>query len=407
MGFDESRMNLLEQFLDYVAPLKGSTKYKTWAFLTVCSALLERRVWLDRGRLGIMFPNIYTLLVGRPAMGKSFAAERAVELTFSTVWPLNSPPLHHGPTKITQAALYKEIKSAERPMQLAAGNTVLQSPVFLYASELAINMTDFGGGTLTNELIDFYDSKSLTAKMVKRTIKDDNIELSNPSITLLGCTTESFLQTAAQDKLITSGLASRIVFVVEIDRPAKQRELVLTDPNARRLIQIGMVRMYSMKGPMSFSADAQALYNKLADEADTQCCSQVGDFLQNYYGRKPDHISKLAIIKAAMDGRMTIGPEDLAFGASLLADIEPDMMKAFGMRSIAKDENAVAQVLPLIPYSPNWTTRTALLAQLQAGGSFMPFNGEYKAIIEGLKESGVVREQINTDGTGAIYQRIR
>lgn len=398
-------MNLLDQFAEYTRPMLGSEIYKRWAFLTVCAALLERRVWLDRGRLGILFPNMYTLLVGPPATGKSWAAEQSTKLLDDIVYPLNGKPLFVGSTKVTQAALYQELKQAERGIKLANGSTALQAPVFIYASELAVNMTDFGGGTLTNELIDFYDSKAQNAKMVKHTVSGGPLELCNPSITLIGCTAESFLQAAARDKLITSGLASRIVFVVEPNRVVKQRDEILPDYAMRKAIQIGFLRLYTMQGPMYLDPEAKATYNKLANAADEQCFTTHGDFIQNYYGRKPDHICKLAMVRAALDGRYQISPNDLLFGAQTLEEIEPNMSKAFGIRNIAKDEGAIAIVLPLIPFKPGAITRAELFQKLIGGGNFMAFNGDWKALIEGLIFAGVVEKQ--NLGNDDIYMRLK
>lgn len=394
-------MDLISHYLDYMAPMRGSTNFHRWAILSVISALLERRVWLDRGRLGIIFPNTYTLFVGGPACGKSWAAEQATRFIQHVKIPGRKSP-YCGATKITQAALYKDLQDSERAYSIAGFGALKQSPLFIYASELAVNMSDFGGGTLTNELIDFYDSKSLSFTMVKRTIKDSLITLTNPSITFLGCTTEEYLQSASQDKLITSGLSSRIVYVVEPERVKKQRRNVDQDQTLFDAIVSKLTDIFKLQGPMRFAPDAFELYITLAEAADEKCFNSINAFEQNYFGRKPDHLTKVAMLFAATRGKLIVTVNDLEQARVWIEELEPNMDKALGMRNIEKSDEVGALLLKHI--SKSGTSKKDLLCALRSGGKFMPLNGVFDANIKGLKEMGQVRE--DTIGNETLYTRL-
>lgn len=396
-------MNILDLYRAYVTPLKGSDAYHTWSILSVISATLERRCWLDRGRLGILFPNTYTILVGPPAAGKSTAAGIAVDL-LSQLQRMLRLPIKIGPTKITQAALYVELHDAERALMLPGRSTTKISPLFIYASELAVNMVDFGGGSLTNELIDFYDSKGHDIEMLKRTISGGAIRLQNPSITMLGCTTDSFLQMAAQAKLVNSGLASRIIFVVETGRVPKQRELIELDDMAYRSLITQLGEIYAMKGPIKLDGEANDLFVQLANKADDDCYEAKGDLYQNYYGRKPDHILKVAMALAAANKRYQIKAADIDQARYLLEAIEPSIGAAFGLRSIEKDIDLAQQLLSVIPLAPLWISKRDFHRKLHLEGKFIPTNGILEATMKTMRDSGKIK--INHNGTSELYTQI-
>jgi hypothetical protein len=388
-------MDLLELYSEYVRPLKGSARYHRWSFLTCVAGLLERRVWFDKGRFGVMFPNMYTILVGPPAAGKSTAAQMMVDFFGAVTSPGKKGP-HLGPTKITQAALYKELKDAERITHVAG--QVKHSPMFIFASELAINMMDFGGGTLTNELIDFYDSKGLSASVAKRTIGDGMLTLFNPSITLLGCTTASFLQQAARDKLITSGLASRIVFVVEPNRVEKQRNEVKLDKLAFKSIIAELNRVYALRGPVTITPEAGSMLWGAAETADDACWAAIGDLNQNYYGRKTDHIVKISMVLAASRGTLKVELKDVLDAINMLEELEPDMVKAFGTRAIDNDEDLSYQITSHIPLEPNWISRAELLTTLMRNGKFLPMSQSFDSTMSTLITTGtVIAQEIGND----------
>lgn len=396
---------LLQKYLSYIAPLKGSPRYHTFAFLSIISSLLERKCWLDRGRIGIIFPNTYTLLIGPPATGKSTSADLAIDF-LAKVRPLaevaSSP--HFGPSKITQAALYKELSEASRKYTVLGAGDINMSPLFLYASELSRSMDDFGGGLLTSELIDFYDSKGHNALIRKRTIKDATISFKNPSITLLGCTTQDYLSRASIGNIITSGLASRMMLVVEPDRVEKEREMVALDSVAQKEILSALNIIYSLKGAFVLNSAAYKLLLEESKRCDDASYDAHGALMQNYLGRKPDHITKVAMALAACDNTLTIQPSHISEASRLLNEIEPQISLAFGTRDIIKEEDAVSQIIVYIPFAPKAITRSDLLKKLKLSGKFVPLNGGWEALLRGLEFSKSITREIS--GSEEIYSRL-
>lgn len=395
-------MNLLELHMAYVEPFRGSARYNRWSILTAAAAALERRVWFARGRFGVLFPNMYTILVGDPATGKTTSAQFAVEPLYA-LRDKEKKPFKIGSTKITQAALYNELKEAERSLVIPPVGQLVQSSLFVYAAELAINMADFGGGILTNELIDFYDSKGLWSQQQKHTVGKGLTILHNPGVTLLGCTTPEYLASIASTNIINSGLSSRIVFVVETGEVLMNFDEIEPDPVACRAIQTEIARLYSMRGPMSWdSPETHARYKEIANTARITSRASTGLLKKNYYARKQDHIIKIAMVLAAIHGRMTIRLADIEEALRYLEEVEPDMTKAFGVRNVEKDPDTPNRILACIPEDGRTVTMGEVLAQMQQAGHFMPQNGALEAILKSFQTAGIIVRDTGSGGSSYL-----
>jgi hypothetical protein len=183
-----------------------------------------------------------------------------------------------------------------------------------------------------------------------------------------------------------------IVMVIEV-----------ADSSLRQEIIYGLERIYAYRGPLHRSAEAQALLKLSADEADNACYEQKGEFLQNYYGRKPDHIMKLSALFAVSNFRTQIERGDVELALAWINEIEPEMSKAFGFRSIEKDPDVQEQLINVIPYTHK-ITRGEVLKNLQNLGKQMPINGGWESNMKALALAGRIKRDL--DGQEEWYQRI-
>jgi len=382
-------MNLLDLHLAYVAPLFGSSLWHRWALITAVGAALERRVWLERGLSGIMFPNLYTFLVGKASAGKSMHGDFAVDILKAL--HKKGHKIRFGPDKITQAAIYKELEECVRMYDFPGGHSYKQAPLMLYASELGRNMEDFGGGLFTNELIDFYDSKGLDYTTQKRTISGGKITFFNPSISFLACTTPEFLKSASHSRIIETGLSSRILFVVERDFIKKNHNYVPLDKESALARISEMERIYRMKGPMTFNNEADALYVQYANASDLESNRTHGTFLQTYFGRKSTcHLKKVSMILAAINGRYLIRAEDVQTAHEYITELETNMHYAFGLRSIELEASMIEAIISVLPEVGHSITIGEMHESLMKEGKFIPSNGKLKAAMDTLESSKTV-----------------
>lgn len=388
-------MSLLDKYLDYCAPLLGSVNYNRWSFLTVLSAVLERRVWLDRKRQGIIYPNLYTILVGPPGNGKTFHAERAVRFVENIC--NDKFKLYITAERITSAALITSLKESERK-QFLNGQFYKQCPVFIFSPELSRTIEDFGGGTLTTDLTDLYDALPLDGFRQKRTEKSGLVRLHNPNIVLLGCTTEETLSRASAINLVTSGLSSRIVFVTEHEVLPHQYEVVEEDETLKDFIKKEMNNLFNLRGSYKLSDSAQKIWIGHSEAARYDSSRAVSGLMQHYFARKSYQIYKVALLNCICNNRKEVIDEDIVKAISWLEEIEPNMIKAFGISSIEKAENLMQILERIIPPEPEFITKRQLVDKLYSQfGLALPLTHQ----VEGVLRSIEALSHIKTSTVGA------
>ena len=75
-------MTNLEKWRHYLKDMESPDLFIDWSFYSLISAALQRRVWLYPDSMSI-YPNIFTLLVGPPAAGKSRVISQVTDIVKS------------------------------------------------------------------------------------------------------------------------------------------------------------------------------------------------------------------------------------------------------------------------------------------------------------------------------------
>ena len=65
----------ITNFLDYTAAIPSPASFRLWSAITAISGVLERKVWIQTAQ-SFLYPNLFTLLVGPPATGKTQAIKQ-------------------------------------------------------------------------------------------------------------------------------------------------------------------------------------------------------------------------------------------------------------------------------------------------------------------------------------------
>ena len=66
-------MKWLEKYLEYTEDQESPSIFHLWVGLSLISAVLGRRVWIDRGYY-FLFPNLYVVLVAGSARARKSTA---------------------------------------------------------------------------------------------------------------------------------------------------------------------------------------------------------------------------------------------------------------------------------------------------------------------------------------------
>lgn len=199
----------LDNYLLYCSGNESPEIYHKWAGLSVLSAVIGRRVWIDQG-IYVAFPNLYVILVGEPGNGKSVAMSigRKMVRSFDHVVVAPSSITRE---KITQ--LMGHETSACRKLWKNDNKIEIYTQLSFFANEL-VTLLGAAPIPMIQFFTDIYDEERF--EVATKGAGCDNIEA--PYITLLGCMTPEITSSLLKQNIISGGFNRRCVFINAIRR---------------------------------------------------------------------------------------------------------------------------------------------------------------------------------------------
>src|SRR4051812_23155303 len=195
----------IESFLEVTKFLPSPELFRKWAAISTVAGALERKVWLRSSGM-ILYPNLYTLLVGPPAVGKTVSISQV-----ETCWRAIEE-LHVAPNSITKAGLVDALAEAERKIV-----RMDKTPPYYEFHSLLIPSREFGvlvpsyEQDFMNHMNDLYDCGPVFEE--RRRSNKDNPKIINPQLNMIGGTTPSFLQGFLPEGAWDQGFMSRMLLI--------------------------------------------------------------------------------------------------------------------------------------------------------------------------------------------------
>ena len=335
-------MTNLEKWRHYLKDMESPDLFIDWGFYSLISAALQRRVWLYPDSMAI-YPNIFTLLVGPPAAGKSRVISQITDIIRSErlMEPNKDknkmvPMFPYGADTTTQESLLRYMRDdCMRTFEIAdtrlGGNAKKKRShysICFMIEELGVLFRK-NSEDMVNMLNQFYDSRSYHYKSKHQ--GSDNI--TNLCVTMLAGTTPSFIREAFSDRIISQGFTSRVI-VVFGHAPRFFRQfpgLTEKQKQCREDLVEFMLELHDVAGEVSLSPEASAWHKKLYESGDLSKKRVNKDpRLDNYYGRKNVHLLKAAMLMHFSDkSNLIVSLEDIKRAFKLLAITEHKMHEAF------------------------------------------------------------------------------
>lgn len=324
----------------------SSTNYLDWCWLYTISSALQRRVWI--GPEGQQcFPNMQTILVGPPASGKGTAIRPTIELL--SFWDKSDfiPRLDNlsendktSAKLLAESELARAIQEEEQGRNKKgdifkpklfpdAGDAITyeslvevvaqsyarishvsfddklnkevwkaygHSSMYFALPELASLFRKRAEDTI-NYLLGIYDCPDEYRYSTKTKGKD---RVRRPCLNLLAGTTPTFLQETFDEKLIGEGFASRTFFIwaargrkIQGFFPPQTQE----QKEAKKLLCEHLRNLSQLYGQVTFDIEVYDYINEILKRelSDRLNRPNKDPILDSYYGRKNQHIIKLAM----------------------------------------------------------------------------------------------------------------
>lgn len=351
----------LEMYRLYTADTESPELFHVWSALTGISATLGRRCYLPFGVRPI-YPNLFVILVGPPATRKGTAMDTMMNLVRTCTNVRFGPDdtggnrqgliaayqSGEGLDKDTEDEINSALNASSEAMLERLANVELEitprhkADMFnlCIAAEEFTSLTGAGNGEILTFLQRCYDGKRYDYQT-----KHDLYVLHDPLMTLIGCTTPTYIASCIPAEAVGQGFMSRIILVYA---PHKKKMIPWPDPLAEiyetqvksRLSEI----QYKFEGPFEFAAEAREFMTKAYQDGAT-----IKDHRFLYYmERRHTHMLKVAMAMAAADGRMHVSLHDVQDAEALLEYTEqfmPEALGEFGMSPLAKAKQRMMEFL--------------------------------------------------------------
>lgn len=390
-------MDWLASLVEQHSELESPKNFWLWAGICTISAVLKDSVWLNRGGVYNLYPNIYCILHADSGLKKGPPINLAKDL----IKRVNNTRLISGRSSVQ--GILKELGTA---YSMPGGRVIMKSVGTILSSELSASLvTDPSALTI---LTDLYD-RNYNEGEWKSLLKMESFELKDPTVTLFGGINEAHAESFFDKKDIQGGFYARTFFIYEkeeqvinslvrrISKPLDKNELV------KHLKEIA-----KLEGP----------FEELSDEKNKP--TEVGAFYENWYdsfrreikvlkikddtgtlNRLGDSVLKVAMILSLAKGvEKRIDLESMHLAIKLCESLVGNIRRTtLGKRGMSNQASHKALIInELLNREPHSITRQLLLKKY-----WMHFNAvELDEIMAGFDASGMIK--VINEGTVILYE---
>lgn len=375
--------NWLETYLKYTEEQESPLAFHEWTAMTILSAALGRRVFIDRGYYTI-YPNLFTILVAGSAKCKK---STALGIGINLLKSIDKPPMIFS-QKITNEALIQALVEA-REDDCSTG--------LVYASELSVFMgADATKSGLIPTLTDLYDSPS---DWSYRTRGRGVEQMKNVTIAILAGSTKEWLRSSIPIEAVGGGFTSRIIFVFQ-DMPKKANlfpELSEHASECKRQLVADLNAIREINGRVIMSKAARDVASEWYEQ-ELFCARDPK--VEGYFARKHDTMFKVAtILSVAERGDLIIEADHIKRALNMMSKNEVDLGNVMSSVTAAPVGGLMERVLDIIKREKR-ITHSDLLRKCWKFATAEDVSLYMKTLVE----SKEVIETLSSDNRTRIYQ---
>lgn len=302
--------------------------FRRWAGISLVAGALERRVWVKTGPR-LTYPNLYTLLVAPPGVGK-YVIEDVRELWTATTEPgTKVPAFKVAPDSMSKASLMDTLVKSKQVHLPPSGTAETHHSLLIAAEEFSVLLPAYDLEYI-GVLNSIYNNKPLHEES-RRTGSVRELRVEFPQLNILAGVQPGWLASVFPEEAWSTGLASRLIMIYSPERPRKP---LFDDPGEpeelRALVLARLGAMSQLYGPLRWEPEAVKMIHEW-DRDDGPPTPQHSK-LVHYVRRRTLHVLKLAIVSAvARSGVLVMRLVDIERAIAWLVEAErlmPDIFRA-------------------------------------------------------------------------------
>ena len=308
---------LIESFIEATAGLPSPEIFRKWSAIGVVAAALERRVYTATA-LSAVYPNLYTLLVAPPGVGKSQGIAVATRMLAAV------PNMQVAPEDVTKASLLDNLGEAHRIFTVPPKMMLEYHSMFVSADEFGV-LVPAHDLEFLNVLNVLYDNRD-RYKETRRS-REKPLILEAPQLNLLAGTQPDYLASLLPDQAWGMGTMTRMLMIYH-GRPSKPKLFGAKVKLDLKDCQHDLNQVGNLYGEIVWSKDAE-------EELTTWYNAGLNPVpqhskLKHYNARRILHVLKLCMISAcARSNDLLIEKEDVDRARDWLLEAEELMPEIF------------------------------------------------------------------------------
>jgi len=375
---------LLDRYVQLVKGENWHEPFVRWSFIAYLSSLMGRKVYMRMGT-DYEYPTIYVILVGPPSSKKTSTAKAPKELFYR----------HQQNRQIiaadvmTPAAWIEELKDAEDKI----GKADLHSPLYIMSKEFSTVLRDIGGGSPLDLLLSFYDSRAPGEVFRKRTIGSGVVEVLNPAVTILGCTTPDGLRDSGILRAGNTGFISRFIVVAHRKHVNGSFRRPSISDRECNLMAMELDEIANIRGEMLMDESAIEEAGKIYEEINAKQQDVLSNAASEYFGRKLTQIYKVSMIFAALRKSRVIVRSDIVKAYDEITALEPTMSYMLKPQTQFQDPDLPSKITEALETYSAPISEGELLHFLNRQGVISK-DDFYDGILRSMLESDIIRVTI-------------
>jgi len=320
----------IDSFIESTEVLDTPRIYRRWAAITTIASVLEQKVWMQTATE--LFPNIYSVLVGAPGLGKTRAIYAAIP------YLRELPEFHIAPTSLTSASLVDALTEAKR-MIIQLPDPPLEYNTMLIAADELGTFVHHEDRQVFEILSAFYDPRPYGQDRRGKEIK---VRIKRPQVNILCGSTPTTLLKLLPDSAWDQGFTSRLMLIYSEERIISDDVFAAQeDPFVTKLMDDLRV-INSISGCFEASSDFRDMVNNWLHSEDK---GPDHPRLTHYCTRRLAHLLKLTMISAVdRSNALFLSVDDFHRAISWLSEAELSMGGIFKAGSISADSKAMDEI---------------------------------------------------------------
>lgn len=309
--------------------------FRKWTAIHAIGAIGARRVW-SRVAGGSIYPNLFVLLVGPPGVGKSQA------LSPMSGFLRKAQAVKLAPNDMSKQSMLDVLSKSTDAFEHNREHFDFHFMAIII-SELSNFMPQYDIG-IAGALTQLWDCEDLNEES-KRVSKASGA-INFPGVSMICGTTEGNLGNTIGENMWRSGFMARIIMVHSTEKivPKNMFADSTFDAKLAKQLVLGLARLREKPfvGPMLWTPEAQLSLQSFRENSDDTAPSHTR--LEHYNTRRWMQLTKLAMIAALAQGRMSVEGEDFLAASTWLFEAETHMPAIFtGM--VSSSDGAILEQL--------------------------------------------------------------